>query len=104
MDMWDTWKKAFDAWEDSTARYLETVMQSPLLLGPAGTMLTAAFRARAAQEKGASRLWSAIGLPTRYDQERTLHKINELQSKLLDLEDELAELRGAAAHPEHGAQ
>jgi hypothetical protein len=37
--------------------------------------------------------WSSIGLPTRRDQERTLHAIHQLQSRILDLEEQLAEAR-----------
>jgi hypothetical protein len=32
-----------------------------------------------------------LGLPTKRDQERTLHALNELESKILDLEERLAE-------------
>ena len=30
-----------------------------------------------------------VGLPTRRDQERTLHKLNQLESRLYDLEEQL---------------
>ena len=33
--------------------------------------------------------WGAMGLPTKKDQERALHAINELESRLLDLEERL---------------
>ena len=33
--------------------------------------------------------WSALGLPTKRDQERTLHALNQLESRLMDLEDKL---------------
>ena len=34
--------------------------------------------------------------PNRRDQERTLHKLNQLESKLLDLEEQLADARQRA--------
>ena len=40
--MWDQWKKAFDAWENATAKWVEEWMKSPLVLGPSGAMLTVA--------------------------------------------------------------
>jgi hypothetical protein len=91
--MWDLWKKGFDAWENATAQYLEQVMKSPLVLMPSGTMLTAVMKAKAATDQLAAQWWGALGLPTKRDQERALHALNELQSKLMDLEEKLAERR-----------
>ena len=89
MMMWDQYKKAFDAWENATAKYMETVLKSPLVLGPSGAMLTAAMKAKAAQDKAIAGFWGAMGLPTKRDQERTLHALNQLESRLLDLEEKL---------------
>ena len=89
--MWDTWKKRFDAWEDATARYTETWLKSPLVLGPSGALLSAAMRAKVASDRATTAWWSSIGLPTKRDQERTLHVLRELESRLMDLEERLAE-------------
>jgi hypothetical protein len=88
---WDMWKKGFDAWEGATARYLEQVMKNPLLLGPSGAMLTAAMKAKANADKAAAGYWGMVGLSTKRDQERTLHALNQIQSRLMDLEEKLAE-------------
>jgi hypothetical protein len=88
---WDMWKKGFDAWEGATARYLEQVLKNPLVLGPSGAMLTATMKAKAASDKAAATWWGMVGLPTKRDQERTLHALNQLQSRLMDLEEKLAE-------------
>ncbi len=53
-------------------------------------MLTAAMKTKAATDKAMlATWWSAFGLPTRRDQERTLHKLNQLESRLFDLEEQL---------------
>ena len=88
---WDMWKKGFEAWEGATARYMEQVSKNPLLLGPAGAMLTAAMKAKAASDKAAAGYWGMMGLPTKRDQERTLHALNQIQARLADLEEKLAE-------------
>jgi hypothetical protein len=88
---WDMWKKGFDAWEGATARYLEQVTKNPLLLVPAGMMLKASMKAKAAADKAAANYWGAMGLSTKRDQERTLHALNQIQSRLIDLEEKLAE-------------
>jgi len=91
MDAWDMWKKSFTAWEGATASYLEKVLANPSVLGPAGAMLTMAMKTKAASDKAIAAWWSAWGLPTRRDQERELHKLNQLESRLLDLEEQLQE-------------
>jgi len=88
---WDTWKKGFEAWEKATAELMETYLRSPSVLEPAGQMLTLAMKAKAASDKAAAQWWGSVGLPTKRDQERTLHAIHQLESKLLDLEERLAQ-------------
>ncbi len=88
---WEQWKKSFDAWENSTAQLFEQYLKSPLVLGPSGAMLTAAMKAKATTDKAMASWWGAIGLPTKRDQERSLHALNQMQSRLLDLEERLAE-------------
>jgi hypothetical protein len=91
--IWDLWKKGFYAWEDATAKYLEHWLRSPLLLAPSGIMLGNAMKAKAAYEKAASSWAGAMGLATKRDQERTLHALNQLESRLIDLEERLADLQ-----------
>ncbi len=91
--MWETWKKGFDAWESATAKYIEAWMKSPLVLGPAGMMLGNAMKAKAAYDKAASQWVGAMGMATKRDQERALHTLNQLESRLLDLEERLATIQ-----------
>jgi hypothetical protein len=88
---WDTWKRGFDAWENATAKYMEEWTKSPLVLGFAGTVLSMAMRSKAQADKAAALYWGAMGLPTKRDQERTLHALHRLESRLLDLEEKLEE-------------
>ncbi len=90
--LWDAWKKGFDAWENATAQYLEQWLRSPLVLEPAGHLLTRASQAKAAADRSAAAFWGMLGLPTKRDQERSLHALNQLQSRLMDLEERLSEL------------
>ncbi len=87
--IWDMWKQGFAAWEQATAQYMEKVLTNPGVLGPAGTMLTAAMKTKAATDRALSQWWASLGLPTRRDQERALHKLNQLESRLYDLEERL---------------
>lgn len=96
MLLWETWKKGFDAWENATAQYTESWLKSPAILTPAGTLLGAAMKAKAASDKAVASAWGSVGLPTKRDQERTLHALNQIQSRLLDLEEKLAERQAPA--------
>jgi len=87
--LWETYKKGFDAWENATAKVIETWMKSPLVLKPSGAMLTSAMRMKAASDRAAAMWWGALGLPTKRDQERTLHALHKLESRLNDLEEKL---------------
>ena len=91
--MWDMWKKGFDAWEASTAQLFERILESPSVLEPAGAMLTAAMKAKVAHDTAIARWWSTMGLATRRDQERAMHALNQLQSRLIDLEEKLDEAK-----------
>jgi hypothetical protein len=93
MSGWDQYKQGFDAWEKATAQLLETWLKSPLILEPAGQMLTNAMKMKSMSDKAVSQWWGQMGLPTKRDQERTLHALNELESKLLDLEEKLDKIR-----------
>jgi hypothetical protein len=98
-DMWDQWKKGFFAWENTTANYFEEVLKNPVVLGPAGQILGGAMKARAAGEQALAQFWGGWGLPTKRDQERTLHALNQIQSTLLDLEERLAAIEAKKAAP-----
>lgn len=90
---WRLWRKAFDSWENTTANHLEVWLKSPMVLAPAGTALKLYMSARTQREKLMAQYHAALGVPTRQDQERTLHALNQLQSRLLDLEEQLADLQ-----------
>jgi hypothetical protein len=90
---WDMYKKAFFAWENATAKVLEAWLRSPLVLGPSGAMLTATMRAKAQGDKAVALFWGSMGLPTKRDQERILHALNQLESRLIDLDEKLDDER-----------
>lgn len=88
--IWQQWKKGFDSWENKTAELMEQVLKNPRVLEPAGALLTASMKMKAATDKAMATWWGSWGLPTKRDQERTLHALNQLNSKLIDLEERLA--------------
>jgi hypothetical protein len=89
--IWELWKQGFTAWEQATTRFAEKVLQNPGVLGPTGAMLTAAMKTKSATDRALAAWWAAFGLPTRRDQERALHKLNQLETRLFDLEERIQE-------------
>ena len=89
MFTWEQWKRGFDAWESATADYMEKVLANPAVLKPSGALLTAAMRTKTMTDRALATWWGGMGLPTKRDQERALHAINQLESRLLDLEESL---------------
>jgi hypothetical protein len=83
------WKKAFDAWEAATAQVIERALKSGVVLEPTWALLTAALKAKAASDQVFAQCWRAVGVATRRDQERAMHALNQLQSRLMDLEEQL---------------
>lgn len=94
MSPWKIWKGGFDRWEKSTAEYLDKALQNPGFLGPSAGLLKMAMQTKSSSDKAMARWWSTLGLTNRDEQDRTLHRINQLESRILDLEEEVQELRG----------
>ena len=103
MTAWDVWKKGFHAWESATAEYAEKVLRTPLWLEPVGRALTGFFHAKIGVDRALAGGWSGLGLPTRQDQERTLHALHQLESQLHDLREELEALRDVSKPPAYAA-
>lgn len=87
--MWEMWKQGFAAWERVTAQYLEKTINNPNVLAGSGAMLTLAMKTKAATDRALAAWWATLGLPNRRDQERALHKLDQLESRLYDLEERL---------------
>jgi hypothetical protein len=93
MALWDRFKTGFAQWEEKTAGRVELALRSDKVLRPVGGLLTATMKVKRVADRAVAGVWSSIGLPTRRDQERTLHAIHQLQSRILDLEEQLAQGR-----------
>lgn len=102
--IWETWKKGFGAWEGATAKMLEGWLKSPLFLEPTGALIGAVVKMRGATHRAQNAWLSSLGLATKRDQERTLHLLHELESRLYDLQERLdqANQRGEKDHESNG--
>ncbi len=90
MSPWELFKQGFFKWEDATARLSETLLRSPLVVAPLAGALSSSVKFTRWRRETKTALWTRLGLPTRHDQVRTLHQLNEVLSRLNDLEEALA--------------
>ena len=95
MSAWKLWKSGFDRWERTTSEYLDQALRSPALLAPTGSVLKVVMHTKSATAKLVGRGWNALGVTNREEQDVALHRINQLESQLLDLQEELRTLREA---------
>jgi hypothetical protein len=93
--LFDRFKKRFDVWEGRAAAVSAEVLKSPRVLEPSGTVLSAVMRGKARADRTLQGVWSAIGLPNRRDQERTLRLLSVLERKVIDLEEKLEDAHDA---------
>lgn len=93
---WSAFKRYFKAWDNATTPYLDSVLKNPLVLEPVAGALAAATKLKRAANGVSAGIWAGMGLPTRRDQERTLHALHQLESRLIDLEERLEDLQEAS--------
>lgn len=87
--------RMYQVWEQQTADYFDKLLRNEAFLDFSGGMLNAALRSKIAFDHLLSALWKSLLLPNKRDQERTLHLLNELHSRIGDLEERLDELTEA---------
>lgn len=90
--LWQLWRQGFTQWEQATAKLLDTALKSPAFLEPSGQALSSLMRGKRQLDEMTASFWSNLGLPVRRDQERMLHLLNQLQSRLFDLQERLEEM------------
>lgn len=84
--------RMYQVWEQQTADYFEKLLRNEAFLDFSGGMLNTALRSKIAFDQMLSALWKSLLLPNKRDQERTLHLLNELHSRINDIEERLDDL------------
>jgi hypothetical protein len=89
------WRLWFDAWEPKAAAAWDGALRRPWVVEPVAATLTALARANTIRAEVTRRIWRACGLATRHDQDRLLFALQRLESRILDLEERIADRDGA---------
>jgi len=84
--------RMYQVWEQQTADYFEKLLRNDAFLDLTGGMMNSALRSKVAFDQMLSALWKGLLLPNKRDQERTLHLLNELHSRMNDIEERLDDL------------
>jgi hypothetical protein len=87
--MWSIFKAKFDSLENRAAGRIERLAQNPFLVGASARALTTFAQSKKTMDRAVAETLGAFGLATKRDQERLMHMVVELQSKLLDIEENL---------------
>ena len=81
----------FDAWEPRAAIAWDAAVRQSWVVEPLAATITTVARAKSVADAVRRRILGVLGLPTREDQERVLFLLQRMESRLLDLEDRIAE-------------
>lgn len=81
-----------ESWEKKASDYFDTVLRHPTFLNAIGGLLSTGCRNKAQFDRAMGALWKNLNLPNKNDQERTLHLLNELHSRIFDLEERISAL------------
>jgi hypothetical protein len=84
-------RQVYTFWERTTAAYLEALTRNPLFLSTNSNWLNGFLTLKKTADSGLRSLFSGLGLPTRHDQERTLHLLHQIAARLDDLEFSMSE-------------
>jgi len=78
-------KEMFEVWEKHNAVYWEEFLRSSLFLGALGSNLELTLGWQRNLKQASESYWRMWGIPTRADQELSLHQLNQLEAELGEL-------------------
>lgn len=93
------WRQWFDRWDAGATQAFEQLLRTQPLLDLGGSALTATMKLWTLGQRTRDAWWSAWGLPTQRDQQRLLFELHRLQTKVLDLTEQL---QTRATEDDHG--
>lgn len=89
----DLFDQLFNVWEKRTSEYFEKLLRNPAFLNTMGGIMNSGYRNKVHFDRAMTAMWRNLNLPNKQDQERTLHLLNELHSRIYDLEEKITLLK-----------
>jgi hypothetical protein len=85
--LWRTW---LAAWEPRAAQAWEATVRRPVVVEPVAGAITLVGHMKAISDALARRVVRAFGVAASADQDRILYMLQRMESRILDLEERLA--------------
>jgi len=89
---YQTFKEAYQIWEKPAGEFWMAYLSSPLFLETLGQGLTLSLSYQRMAKAAAIGFWRAWGLPDTDTQDKTLHKLNEIESRIDRLSEQMAHI------------
>jgi hypothetical protein len=103
MNPFEVQKKMFEEWERNLASYLDKTMRQPEFMQLVGRNLELAMTLQGAVKGHVQKALKALAVPTEEELAGLYRTVNDLESRMLDLEEELEDLKEAAGAAAGGA-
>jgi hypothetical protein len=82
-------RQVFQIWERTTSAYFDALVRNTAFLTASGASMNNMFELKKLADSGMRHFLSAMGLPNRRDQERTLDLLQKIEGRLDDLQFQL---------------
>jgi BMFP domain-containing protein YqiC len=101
-DPFDINRKLFSEWEKKLAEFMDKRMRDPDFMSLVGKGISTSMDAKSAFDARMDEWFKSLNLPTRHDLERVWTTLNNLETRVIDIEDRLEALESGqrAAAPE----
>lgn len=97
MNPFEMQKKMYEEWEKNLGKYLESTMRQPEFMKLVGRNLEATLDLQGAVKGHLQKALKTLAIPTEAELEGLYRTVNQLETKVLDLEEALEDLRDQAA-------
>ncbi len=97
MNPFEMQKKMYEEWEKNLGKYLESTMRQPEFMKLVGRNLEATLDLQGAVKGHLQKALKTLAIPTEAELEGLYRTVNQLETKVLDLEEALEDLRDRAA-------
>lgn len=85
-------EQAYSVWEKRTSKLIDSALRNSQVLKASSEVMNQQFKSKIVMDQALMKTWRNLLLPNKKDQEKTLHLLNELHSRIFDLEERLEEL------------
>lgn len=98
-DPFDINRKLFSEWEKKLAEFMDKRMRDPDFMSLVGRGISSSMDAKSAFDARMEEWFRSLNLPTKQDLEKIWSTLNNLETRVIDIEDRLSALEETGARP-----